>query len=96
MKKFVLFNFMVINMKKFVLFSFMVILCTALGFVSCDDVVVTDDKGVVDSVQSTYGYFNNNGKKYHVVVKIQNKRGVYEYELYTNKSYRVGDSIFIK
>ena len=82
-------------MKKFILINFMVTLFTACLFVSCDE-VVTDDKGVVRSIEATSSH-NSFGKKYRVEVRIHNgKYNTFEYTLYTNKSYRVGDSIFIK
>ena len=62
------------------------------SYVSCDNDDVTDDKGVVQSVSADKSY----GKKYRVEVKIGSKWGVLRYTLYTDKSYRVGDSIFIK
>ena len=78
-------------MKKFVLINFIVPLLTACLFVSCDE-SVTDDKGVVQSVETTTAY----GKKYHVEVRIKCSHSVLGYDLYTNTSYRVGDSIYIK
>ena len=72
----------------------LVMLCT---LISCDN-IVTDDKGIVTSIKSTsyYPSDNNAGKKYYVEVRIECKHEVIKYKLYTNKLYRVGDSIFIK
>jgi len=74
--------------------NIVIVFITVLSFVSCDE-VVTDDKGVIRCVEATNGYASY-GKKYKVDVRIKTKYGKFDYTLYTNKSYRVGDSIFIK
>jgi hypothetical protein len=74
--------------------NIVVLLVTALSFVSCDE-VVTDDKGVVWCVETT-GKHTTYNKKYKVEVRITTKYNTFDYTLYTNKSYRVGDSIYIK
>jgi hypothetical protein len=81
-------------MKKSLLVNIVVVLITIFSFVSCDE-VVTDDKGVVRCVETTEGH-TNYGKKYKVEVRIKSGRNTFDYTLYTNKSYRVGDSIYIK
>ena len=74
--------------------NIVILLVTALSFVSCDE-VVTDDKGVVRCVETTEGH-TTYGKKYRVEVRIKSGYNNFDYTLYTNKSYRVGDSIYIK
>jgi hypothetical protein len=81
-------------MKKFWFLNIVVIFVTALSFVSCDE-CVTDDKGVVRCVETTEGH-NNYGKKYKVDIRIKSGYNTFDYTLYTNKSYRVGDSVYIK
>ena len=75
------------------LLNIFVVLVTLCSLVSCD-CEVTDDKGVVTSIESTTYY----DKKYKANVRITFDNYPYnlDYTLYTNKSYRVGDSIFIK
>ena len=82
-------------MKKLLAFNILVMLFTACSFISCDD-VVTDDKGIVESIElaDNYAFY---GKTYKAEVALKVKAGTtHRYTLYTNKSYRVGDSIFIK
>jgi hypothetical protein len=83
-------------MKKMALLNIFVVLVTLCSLVSCDsNAEVTDDKGVVTAIEATNIY----GKKYKANVRIVTKSKYtyyFEYTLYTNKSYRVGDSIFIK
>lgn len=78
------------------LLNIFVVLVTLCSLVSCDsNAEVTDDKGVVTAIETTNTY----GKKYKANVRIVTKSKYiyyFEYTLYTNKSYRVGDSIFIK
>ena len=79
------------------LLNIFVALVTLCSLVSCDsNAEVTDDKGVVTAIEATNSY----GKKYKANVRIVAKKSkhtyYFEYTLYTNKSYRVGDSIFIK
>lgn len=81
-------------MGKVWLLNIVVVFVTALSFVSCDE-VVTDDKGVVRCVETTDGH-TSYGKKYKVEVRITSGYNIFNYTLYTNKSYRVGDSIYIK
>ena len=82
-------------MKKIAFCNILITLITICSFISCDE-VVTDDKGIVQSVEvaDSYAFYK---KYYKVGVKISLKSGYdKEYTLYTDKSYRVGDSIFIK
>lgn len=82
-------------MKKFWFLNIVVVFVTALSFVSCDE-VVTDDKGVVRCVETTEGHGTAYNKKYKVKVRITSRHNTFDYTLYTNKSYRVGDSIYIR
>jgi hypothetical protein len=82
-------------MKKLLAFNILVMLFTACSFISCEE-DVTDDKGIVQSIEVADNY-NTYKKKYKVEVKITLKNNLSRhYTLYTDKSYRVGDSIFIK
>ena len=70
------------------------VLCSLIN-ISCQE-EVSDDKGVVQCVEVADQH-NLYKKKYKVDVKITLKSGyAISYTLYTDKSYRVGDSIFIK
>lgn len=82
-------------MKKLLAFNILVMLFTACSFISCEE-DVTDDKGIVQSIEVADCY-NTYKKKYKVEVKIALKSNFStHYTLYTDKSYRVGDSIYIK
>lgn len=82
-------------MKKLLTLNVLMMIFTACSFISCEE-DVTDDKGIVQSIEVADNY-DSYKKRYKVEVKITLKSNFSRhYTLYTDKSYRVGDSIFIK
>ena len=83
-------------MKKLLTLNVLMMIFTACSFISCEE-DVTDDKGIVQSIEvaDNYDFYK---KRYKVEVEITLKSELYSrhYTLYTDKSYRVGDSIYIK
>ena len=97
LKKFGYFNFFsyICSMKKIWFLNIVVVFITTLSFVSCDE-VITDDKGIVQYVETTDGAFNYAfTKKYCVGVKVQTKNYTKSYRLYTDKLFSVGDTIML-
>lgn len=83
-------------MKKIWFLNIVVVFITTLSFVSCDE-VITDDKGIVQYVETNDGAFNNYAytKKYCVGIKVKTKNYTKSYRLYTNKLFSVGDTIML-
>ena len=82
-------------MKRFI--KLFLIIMAVFVFTACDN-IVTDDKGVVISVNkvSENDNYASLEKKYVVVVEVQNKYRQFKYSLYTNQVYTVGDIIEFK
>lgn len=83
-------------MKKIWFLNIVALVVLTLSFVSCDEVIIDDDKGIVQYVETTDGAFNYAyTKKYCVGVKVKTKKYTKSYKLYTDKLFSVGDTIML-